>query len=84
MNALVEQSADVLGVDRAELDELRANPLINRADLLRRLPKMPREGIDVQQQIRQRLRLLLDLNDQVKALGLDPGLGNEAPAGTPH
>ncbi|WGD51897.1 metallophosphoesterase [Bradyrhizobium sp. CB1650] len=83
LNVLIEQSADVLGVDRGELDELLTNRVINRVDLLRQLPRGPREGIDVQQQARQRLRLLRDLNDQVKPLGLDLGLGGEAPAGTP-
>ncbi|WP_027553970.1 metallophosphoesterase [Bradyrhizobium sp. Cp5.3] len=83
LSLLVEQSADVLGIDRGELDDLRATRVINRADLLRQLPRMPRGGIDEQQQIRQRLQLLRELNDQVKALGLDLGLGGEAPPQAP-
>ncbi|OAF12256.1 phosphohydrolase [Bradyrhizobium centrolobii] len=83
LSRLIEQSADVLGIDRDELDELRANRLINRADLLRQLRRMPREGVDVQQHARQRLQLLRDLNDQVTALGLDLDLGGAAPAETP-
>jgi hypothetical protein len=83
LNRLTEQSADVLGLDRAALGELRAKRLINREDLLRELPRMPRAGIDVQGQTQQKLQLLRDLNERVKALGLDLGLGGEVPPQTP-
>ncbi len=73
----------MLGLDRAALGELRAKRLINREDLLRELPRMPRAGIDVQGQTQQKLQLLRDLNERVKALGLDLGLGGEVPPQTP-
>jgi 3',5'-cyclic-AMP phosphodiesterase len=41
-----------------------------------------RPGIDVEAQARQRLQLLRDLNEQAKALGLDPGLGGKSPPQT--
>ena len=82
LHQLIGQSADVLGIDRVQLDELRANRLINR-DLLRRWPRMPREGVDVEGQARQRLQLLRDLNQQARALGLDLALGGEVPPETP-
>jgi Icc protein len=82
LRQLIGQSADVLGIDRVQLDELRANRLINR-DLLRRWPRMPREGVDVQGQARQRLQLLRDLNHQARALGLDLDLGGEVSPETP-
>jgi hypothetical protein len=44
---------------------------------------MPRAGIDVQGQTQQKLQLLRDLNERVKALGLDLGLGGEVPPQTP-
>ncbi|MET4389389.1 Icc protein [Bradyrhizobium sp. F1.4.3] len=82
LRQLIGQSADVLGIDCIQLDELRANRLINR-DLLRRWPRLPREGVDVQEQVRQRLQLLRDLHQQACALGLDLGLGGEMPPETP-
>jgi hypothetical protein len=82
LHQLIGQSADVLGIDRVQLDELRANRLINR-DHLRRWPRMPREGVDVQGEVRQRLQLLRDLNRQARALGLDLALGGEVPPETP-
>jgi hypothetical protein len=44
---------------------------------------VPHAGIDVEAQARQRLKLLQDLNAQVKLLGLDLGLGGEATPQTP-
>ena len=44
----------------------------------------PRPGIDVEIETRQRLQLLRDLNEQAKALGLDPGLGGEMPPQAPQ
>jgi Icc protein len=82
LRQLIGQSADVLGIDRVQLDELRANRLINR-DLLRRWPRLPRAGVDVQGRARERLQLLRDLNQQARALGLDLGLGGEVPPETP-
>ncbi|WP_369719419.1 metallophosphoesterase [Bradyrhizobium sp. LLZ17] len=81
LHRLIGQSAELLGIDRAQLDELRANRLINRASL-RSWPSMPREGVDVQGQA-ERLGLLRDLNQQALALGLDLDLGGEAPPETP-
>jgi Icc protein len=63
--------------DHAALDELRADRLVNRDDLSRRWPTLPREAADVEGRTRLRLQLLRDLNDQVKLLGLD--LGGEMP-----
>ncbi|WP_426613406.1 metallophosphoesterase family protein [Bradyrhizobium sp. McL0616] len=77
LRQLIGQSADVLGIDRVQLDELRADRLINRDDFLRRWPSLPREGVDSQGQARERLQLLRDLNRQASALGLDLGLGGE-------
>jgi Icc protein len=82
LRQLIGQSADVLGIDRVQLDELRANRLINR-DLLRRWPRMPHEGVDVEGQTRERLQLLRHLNQQARALGLDLDLGGEVPPETP-
>jgi hypothetical protein len=82
LRQLIGQSADVLGIDRVQLDELRADRLINR-DLLRRWPRMPREGVDVQGEVQQRLQLLRDLNQQARALGLDLALGGKVPPEMP-
>jgi 3',5'-cyclic AMP phosphodiesterase CpdA len=79
LRQLIGQSADTLGIDRAALDELRADRLVNRDGLSRRWPTLPREAADVEGRARQRLHLLRDLNDQVKRLGLDLGLGGEMP-----
>jgi 3',5'-cyclic AMP phosphodiesterase CpdA len=79
LRELIGLSAEMLDIDRATLDELRAVRLINRDDLERRWPALPREGVDVEGRARQRLHLLRDMNDQVKLLGLDLGLGGEAP-----
>lgn len=83
LGRLIEQSADVLGIDRAQLDELYGRGLINRHDFLREVPRLPREGIDVRRRARQRLQLLRELDQQVKALGLDLGLGGGAPPQQP-
>jgi hypothetical protein len=83
LTRLIEQSADVLGIELGELDELRASRLVNRADLLRQLPRMPRKDADLLQQTRLRLQWLRELDDQVNILGLDLGLGGAAPTGTP-
>jgi len=80
LRRLIEQSADMLGIDRTTLDELRADRLVNREDLLRRWPALPREAVDVEGKTQQRLHLLRQLNDQVKRLGLDLGLGGAMPA----
>ncbi len=83
LRRLIEQSADVLGIDDVQLDELRAKRLVNRDDLRRELPGSPRAGIDVEAQALQTLQLLRDLNERVKELGLDLGLGGEVPSQTP-
>ena len=82
LHQLIGQSAELLGIDRAQLDELRANRLINR-DSLRSWPSMPREGVDVQGEDAERLELLRDLNQQALALGLDLDLGGAMPPETP-
>jgi Icc protein len=82
LRRLIEQSAKVLGIDDFQLDELRARRLVNRDDLRRELPRVA--GIDVEIETRQRLQLLRDLNEQAKALGLDPGLGGKMPPQTPE
>src|SRR4051812_17218375 len=83
LSQLIEQSADTLGIDDAVLDELRVDRLINRDDLLRQLPRLPREDADSQELARQRLQLLRELGDQMKVLGLDLGLGGTAPPEMP-
>lgn len=79
LGRLIEQSAGVLDIDRAQLDELYGKGLINCDDFLREVPRLPCAGIDVQQQAQQRLQLLEDLARQVEALGLDLDLGGEVP-----
>lgn len=79
LHRLIGHSADMLGIDRASLDELRADRMINRDNLSRRWPALPREAIEVEAGVQQRLQLLRDMNDQVKLLGLDLGLGGEMP-----
>jgi len=80
---LIGQSAGVLGIDPLRLDELRAKRLVHRDDLRREWPGMPRTDVDVEAQAQEKLQLLRDLNEQVKALGLDLGLGGEVPPQTP-
>ncbi|QOZ50780.1 metallophosphoesterase [Bradyrhizobium sp. CCBAU 53338] len=75
LRQLIGQSADMLGIDSATLDELRADRLVNRDDLSRRWPMLPRAAVDVAGRGHQRLQRLRDLDDQVKRLGLDLGLG---------
>jgi 3',5'-cyclic AMP phosphodiesterase CpdA len=79
LHRLIERSADMLGIDEAALDELRADRLVSRDDLSRRWPMLPREAADVAGRTQQRLHLLRDLNEQVKLLGLDLGLGGQMP-----
>ncbi|QAU44948.1 metallophosphoesterase family protein [Bradyrhizobium guangzhouense] len=79
LRELIGLSAEMLDIDHATLDELRAVRLINRDDLKRRWPALPREDVDAEGKARRRLQLLRNLNDQVKQLGLDLGLGGEAP-----
>lgn len=79
LRQLIGQSADTLGIDRAALDELRADRLVNRDDLSRQWPALPGEAADIEGRTPQRLQLLRDLNDQIKLLGLDLGLGGEMP-----
>lgn len=69
----------MLGIDRAQLDELYAKGLIKCGDFLRLVPRLPCEGVDVQWQARQRLQLLRGLDRQVKALGFDLDLGGDVP-----
>jgi Icc protein len=83
LRQLIGQSGDVLGIDRVQLDELCGNRLINR-DLLRRWPRMPRGGVDLEGQMRERLQLLRDLNRQARALGLDLDLGGAVSPETPQ
>ncbi|MFK4721810.1 hypothetical protein ABIE89_002910 [Bradyrhizobium niftali] len=73
----------MLGIDPLRLDELRAKRLVHRDDLRREWPGMPRTDVDVEAQAQEKLQLLRDLNEQVKALGLDLGLGGEVPPQTP-
>lgn len=47
-------------------------------DLSRQWPALPGEAADIEGRT-QRQQLLRDLNDQVKLLGLDLGLGGEMP-----
>lgn len=79
LRQLIAVSADMLGIDRATLNELRSNRLTSRDDLKRRWPTLPPADVDVEGSVRQRLQLLRDLNDQVKLLGLDLGLGGAVP-----
>ncbi len=83
LHRLIEQCAGVLGIDPFQLDEFRAKRLVNREDLRHELSGKPRTGTVAEAQARQRLQLLRDLNEQVKALGLDLGLGGELPPQTP-
>jgi predicted MPP superfamily phosphohydrolase len=83
LGQLIEQSADMLAIDDAVLDELRANRLLNRDDLLRQLPRGPRGAADAPAQARLRLQWLLDLGEQIKVFGLDLGLGGAASPETP-
>jgi len=80
---LIELSADVLGIDRVQLDELRTKRLLNRDDLRREWSGAPRAGIDVAEQVRRRLQLLRDLDGHVRAIGLELGLGGDPPPQTP-
>ncbi|HXH44554.1 MAG TPA: metallophosphoesterase [Bradyrhizobium sp.] len=80
LGRLIEQSADVLGIGRAQLDELCGKGLIKHEDFLRQVPRLPCEDVDVQRQARQRLQLLQGLDLHVKALGLDLDLGGDVPS----
>jgi hypothetical protein len=82
LHRLIEQSAGALGIDPLRLDELVATRPVNRDDLRREWSGIPHAGIDVEAQVRQRLQSLRDLNAPVKALGLDLGLGGDAPPQT--
>ena len=79
LRRLIEHSAGVLGIDPFQLDELVARRLVSREDLRREWPGQPCAGADLEAQMQHRLLLLRDLNEQVKALGLELGLGGELP-----
>lgn len=57
----------------------RADRLVHRDELSRQWPPLPREAAAAKGRAPQRLQLLRDLNDQMKLLGLDLGLGGEMP-----
>lgn len=80
LGQLIAQCADVLGLDHAQLDELRTRRPINRGDVLRQLPRLPREGADVRRQAGQRLQMLRNLNGHLMLFGPDLDLGGAAPA----
>ncbi|MBR0717820.1 metallophosphoesterase [Bradyrhizobium liaoningense] len=84
LDRLIDQAADVLGIDGEELDDLRAKRLIEQADIMRELPRTPRNGLDLAAQRQQRLGTLRELNAQVRALGADLDLGGPPSAGTPR
>jgi hypothetical protein len=83
LRQLIEQSAEVLGIDRTTLDELGTVSPISRDDLKRRWPPPPREAGDAEVRAQERLQLLRDLDDQLKLLGLELGLGGAAPPDLP-
>jgi predicted phosphodiesterase len=82
LRRLIAHSAGVLGIDDAQLEEIRTQRLANRDDLLRELPSGPRADVDIEAQVQQRLQLLRDLYEQVRRLGIDPG--GEASPRTPN
>jgi 3',5'-cyclic-AMP phosphodiesterase len=82
LRRLIELSAEVLGIDRVQLDELRTKRLLNRDDLRREWSGAPRAEIDVAEQMRRRLQLLRDLDGHVRAIGPDLGLGGAPPPQT--
>jgi hypothetical protein len=81
LERLVVQSADVLGIDEAELAELRSSRLANDAGVTRELPKSPRDGIDLSQQAQQRLLLLRELKEEMRSLGVELEPAGAPPAG---
>lgn len=83
LRRLIELAAELVGIDPVQRDELRAMRLVNRDDLKREWSGVPRAGLDVAAKAQQRLQLLHDLNEQVKVLGLDLGLGGALPSQTP-
>ncbi|MGL9620603.1 metallophosphoesterase [Bradyrhizobium sp. U531] len=83
LSRLIGQCADVLGLDRNELDELRGRRLVNRDDFLRQLRALPGDRLHPEQRGPQRRQLLRDLNEHVMALGLDLGLGGAPPSPAP-
>ncbi|WP_441238597.1 metallophosphoesterase family protein [Bradyrhizobium sp. 930_D9_N1_4] len=82
LRRLIERAAEMVDIDPAQLDELRAKRLLNRDDLRREWPGVPGAGVDGVAMAQQRLQLLRDLNGQVTMLGLDLGLGGEPPPQT--
>ncbi|MDA9400212.1 metallophosphoesterase family protein [Bradyrhizobium sp. CCBAU 45389] len=80
LRRLVEQSAGVLAMDQLQLDELLARRLVSPEDLRRQWPGLPHTGTDGEARV---LQLLRDLNEHMKVLGLDLGLGGAAPPQTP-
>jgi hypothetical protein len=82
LRQLIEHSAEMLGIDGITRDELSAVRLTSRDDLARRWPTLPHE-VDVEGGVAQRLKLLRDLNDQMKLFGLDLGLGGAMPPDLP-
>ncbi|WP_246775092.1 hypothetical protein [Bradyrhizobium diazoefficiens] len=82
LQRLIAQSAAALGIENDQLIELRARRFVHRDDLHCGLPGVSRADIDVAAEARKRGQLLRDLNEQVKRLGLDLGLGGETPPQT--
>ena len=80
LRRLIAHSAGAVGIDTFQLGELVARRLVSREDVRREWPAEPCAGTDLNA---QRGLFLQDLNEQVKALGLDLGLGGEAPPQTP-
>jgi predicted phosphodiesterase len=75
LHRLIAQCAIVLGVDPSQLDELRGRRLLSRDDLGRELLPTLRAEIDIAAEAQHGLELLRDVDAQVKALGVDLGLG---------
>jgi hypothetical protein len=84
LDQLIAQAADVLGIEAEELEDHRARRLVDQADIMRELPRTPRDGVDLAGERQRRLGMLCELATQVKALGTDLDLGGALPAGTPR
>ncbi|MBR0825415.1 metallophosphoesterase [Bradyrhizobium manausense] len=82
LDRLIAQAADVLGIDGEELENLRAKRLIDQADVMRELPRTPRNGVDLAGERQRRLGTLRELSAPMQALGADLDLGGPPPAGT--
>lgn len=81
LDQLVSETAATLGINGAELDDLRFKPLIDQHSFMDRLPRYPRDPEHAARMENRRLSIIAEINDEMSGLGVQLGLGKRVPPG---